>query len=194
MKIYTKKGDAGVTGLFGNVRVPKDDLRICTYGTFDELNTVLGMALSISEIQGTLRAQLGRVQSELFQLGAELATPRDKSSGIHLVDQNAIHMLESEIDAMEAKLAPLKNFILPGGSKASAFLHFARTVCRRGERELIGLNRAEPLRAEVLQYVNRMSDYLFVCARFANHLSATADVQWVPAKSVTKDESESGAV
>jgi cob(I)alamin adenosyltransferase len=182
MKIYTKKGDAGETGLFGNVRVAKDDLRIQTYGTFDELNTVLGLTLCESGVHGAFRDRLGRIQGELFQLGAELSTPRHKSSGILLIDSKHIEKLELEIDEMEAKLEPLKNFILPGGSKASALLHFARTVCRRGERELITLNRAESQREEVLQYINRLSDYLFVCARFANFEAKCEDVPWIAPK------------
>jgi cob(I)alamin adenosyltransferase len=183
MKIYTKKGDAGETGLFGNVRVPKDDLRISSYGTLDELNTILGMVLCDIEVHGELKTHLGRIQNELFQLGAELATPGGKDAGIQLVDLHEIHLLEREIDAMEIQLPPLKNFILPGGSRAASQLHFARTVCRRAERDIVSLNRSEPLRAEVLQYVNRLSDYLFVCARFANHLAKKPDVPWMaPAK------------
>lgn len=182
MKIYTKKGDAGETGLFGNIRVPKDDLRIRSYGTLDELNTVIGLFLSEPGIDAHLGDQLSKIQNELFQLGSELATPRGKDPGIELVEAHAIHRLEKEIDAMEAQLPPLKTFILPGGSRASSLLHFARTVCRRAERDAVTLHRAEPLRADVLQYLNRLSDYLFVCARFANHLAGTADVPWIAPK------------
>jgi cob(I)alamin adenosyltransferase len=182
MKIYTKKGDAGETGLFGNVRVSKDDLRIQSYGTFDELNTVLGMTLCEAGVQGALKDRLSRIQGELFQLGAELSTPRGKNSGMELINSQQIEQLEVEIDGMETRLQPLKTFILPGGSKASALLHFARTVCRRGERALVTLNRAEPQREEVLQYINRLSDYLFVCARFANHEAAQDDVPWIAPK------------
>ena len=182
MKIYTKKGDAGETGLFGNIRVPKDDLRIGVYGTFDELNSVLGMVLATDGLDSGLAGRLERIQNELFQLGTELATPRGKNSGIILIAAYAIQRMEDEIDAMEAVLAPLKNFILPGGTRDSALLHFSRTVCRRGERELVNLHRTDPVRAEVLQYVNRLSDYLFVCARFANHCANRADVPWVAPK------------
>jgi cob(I)alamin adenosyltransferase len=182
MKIYTKGGDAGETGLFGNVRVPKDDLRIRTYGTFDELNSVLGLALCESLMPSTLQASLKRIQGELFQLGAELATPRGKDSGIQLVEEPSIQALEKEIDKMETSLPPLRTFILPGGARTSALLHLARTIARRAERELITLNRAEPQRAPVLQYVNRLSDYLFVSARFANLQAKTSDVPWIAPK------------
>jgi cob(I)alamin adenosyltransferase len=179
MKIYTKKGDAGETGLYGNVRVPKDDLRIRAYGTLDELNAHLGLTLCNGKLASELRPRLLRIQGELFQLGAELATPRGKSTGMRLIDQPEIEQLEKEIDSMEAALSPLKTFILPGGSQPSALLHLARTVCRRGERELVSLNRGEPQRPQALQYLNRLSDYLFVCARFANHSAQVADVPWV---------------
>ena len=182
MKIYTKKGDAGETGLYGNVRVPKDDSRIRVYGTFDELNSVLGVVLAQGGLQGDLAERLGRLQSELFQLGTELATPRGKSTGMALLESDATERLEHEIDAMEGELSPLKNFILPGGSAASALLHVARTVSRRGERELVTLNRADPVRPEVLRYVNRLSDYLFVCARFANLQAGCPDVPWIAPK------------
>lgn len=186
MKIYTKKGDAGETGLWGNVRVPKDDLRIRCYGTLDELNSVLGMVLTQEELDGGLKIELGRLQNELFQLGAELATPRGKDPGIQLIGEHETHHLEKEIDRMEAELEPLKTFILPGGSHTSSLLHFARTVSRRAEREAVTLNRAEPLREEVLQFLNRLSDYLFVCARYANLKSGTDDVPWIAPKLKTK--------
>jgi cob(I)alamin adenosyltransferase len=179
MKIYTKKGDGGDTGLYGNVRVPKDDLRIRTYGTLDELNAQLGLTLCEANLPSPLPTSLLRIQGELFQLGAELATPRGKATGIRLVEQPEIEALEHEIDAMEARLTPLKTFVLPGGSRASALLHLARTVCRRAERELVSLNRGEPQRAQTIQYLNRLSDYLFVCARFANHAAGVADVPWI---------------
>jgi cob(I)alamin adenosyltransferase len=182
MKIYTKKGDAGETGLFGGERVRKDHLRIRVYGTFDELNAVLGLALAEPGADG-LRERLARVQSELFQLGAELATPPGKNAGIALVGDADVERLEREIDAMEAGLAPLKTFILPGGSRLSAALHLARTVSRRAERELVVLHRDEPVRPEVLRYVNRLSDYLFVSAREANRAGGVEDVPWVAPRS-----------
>lgn len=179
MKIYTKKGDAGETGLYGNVRVPKDDQRIRSYGTLDELNAQLGFVLCEKLLSAELKARFLRIQGELFQLGAELATPRGKSTGIKLVGLPEIEKLEHEIDSMESKLAPLKTFILPGGAPASALLHLARTICRRAERETVTLNRSEPQRPDVIQYLNRLSDYLFVCARFANHQASVADQPWI---------------
>jgi cob(I)alamin adenosyltransferase len=178
MKIYTKKGDSGETGLFGNVRVPKDDHRIRTYGTIDELNAGLGLALAEAGVPSEIAARIRRVQGELFQLGAELATPRGKKITTVLIDEPHIEALEKEIDDMESRLPPLTSFILPGGARISALLHVARTVSRRAERELTGLNRAEPCRAAVLKYMNRLSDYLFVTARYANHLARIADIPW----------------
>lgn len=179
MKIYTKKGDAGETGLFGNVRVPKDDLRIRTYGSMDELNAVLGLVLSEQGIEKKLASRILRLQGELFQLGAELATPRGKKVPTATLEAPHVDLLEKEIDEMETALSPLKTFILPGGTRLSALLHLARTVSRRAERELISLNRGEPCRPVVLQYMNRLSDYLFVAARYANHVSGAADTPWV---------------
>jgi len=183
MKIYTKQGDSGETGLFGGGRVPKDDLRIRTYGTIDELNAVLGLVLAeivnCVEVSGKLNAPLIRIQRELFQLGAELATPRGREVPTTLIQSSQIEAMEREIDEMEGVLPPLKNFILPGGGKVASALHLARTICRRAERDLISLNRAEPQRPIVLQYVNRLSDYLFVVARFANHLQNVADTPWI---------------
>lgn len=183
MKIYTKTGDKGETGLFGGGRVPKDNPRIRVYGTLDELNAALGMAgVDLPSTTGKLGARILRVQGELFQLGSELATPPGKKLGSPLVSQEDVHRLESEIDEMEAELEPLKTFILPGGSHVGAVLHLARTIVRRAERELVGLNRTEAQRSEVLEYVNRLSDYLFVCARWANHKQRVSDIPWKPAK------------
>jgi cob(I)alamin adenosyltransferase len=182
MKIYTKKGDEGLTGLFGGDRVPKDDLRIRTYGTYDELNSVLGWVVVELAPTSVLKARLLRLQSELFQVGAELATPRGKKILTPLVEESHIESMEQEIDEMESQLNPLKNFILPGGSRSAALLHLARTVSRRAERELVTLHRAEPQRAEVLRYGNRLSDYLFVSARFANFELKVEDVPWVSPK------------
>ena len=181
MKIYTKGGDHGQTGLFGGQRVPKDHLRLHTYGTFDELNATVGMALTEAGLaeSSPVRSALARVQNELFQLGAELATPPGKAVPVRLIGTSDIDRLEAEIDRMEASLEPLKTFILPGGSRPAAALHLARTVCRRAERELVVLHRSEPVRTEVLGYVNRLSDYLFVAARFANSELRVADRPWV---------------
>lgn len=180
MKIYTKQGDAGETGLYGGARVPKDDLRIRAYGTLDELNAALGLVLAEKRLDASLRPKLTRLQGALFQLGAELSTPRGRKLSVDGIGDAETAELEREIDAMEAELEPLKNFILPGGGPAAAALHLARTVSRRAEREAVSLNRAEPLRAEVMRFLNRLSDYFFVCARYANHKSGIADVPWVP--------------
>jgi len=180
MKIYTKGGDHGQTGLFGGQRVPKDHLRLHTYGTFDELNATIGLVLAepLLAEDSRVRPVLARAQNELFQLGAELATPPGKQVTTRLIEAADIDGLETEIDAMEAKLEPLKSFILPGGTKAAALMHLSRTVCRRAERELVVLHRSEPVRAEVLGYVNRLSDYLFVAARYVNHEMGVADIPW----------------
>lgn len=180
MKIYTKQGDAGETSLWGGIKVPKDDLRIRTYGTLDELNAVLGMVLSQTNLPQGLSQQLLRIQGELFQLGAELATPRGKTPSIALIEPSHVQAMEGEIDQMERNLSPLKNFILPGGSFGAGILHFARTVSRRAERELISMHRTEPQRPVVLQYLNRLSDYLFVAARFASMSAGVKDIPWNP--------------
>ncbi len=182
MKIYTKKGDQGETGLWGGDRVAKDHQRIATYGTIDELNACLGLALATPVANGTITQRLTRIQSELFQLGSELATPGGKVTNFVLTTEADVKRLEAEIDEMEAALPPLRNFILPGGKPQSAALHFARTVSRRAERELITLHHSEPCRPEVLEYMNRLSDYLFVMARFANLQSGERDVPWVAKK------------
>ena len=180
MKIYTKQGDSGTTGLYGGVRVSKDDLRIQTYGTVDELNATLGIVLAQTSLDPGLKTRLSRIQSELFHLGAELATPRGGRLTSRLLDSTEISALEKEIDQMEASLPPLKSFILPGGTPESAHLHLTRTVCRRAEREMVTLHRQDPLRAEALTYLNRLSDYLFVCARYANLKAGVSDIPWNP--------------
>ena len=185
MKIYTKQGDAGETGLYGGSRVSKDHSRLHAYGTLDELNSALGLAVAHLSDPGSdsrqLVSRLTRIQGELFQLGAELATPPGRTVKSTLILASHISALEQEIDQMEGALPPLKTFILPGGHASACFLHLARSVSRRGERELIHLHADEPVRAEALQYVNRVSDYLFVCARYANHLHGTGDVPWISA-------------
>jgi cob(I)alamin adenosyltransferase len=182
MKIYTKGGDTGETGLFGGSRVPKDDLRIRAYGTLDELNAVLGVTLAEPGISAEIQNRLLRLQGELFQLGAELATPRGKKISLTLIDLAQVEQMEKEIDEMEALLQPLKSFILPGGGKGGALTHLARTISRRAERELVTLHRAEPVRAAVLQYMNRLSDYLFVTARYLNHTMGIQDIPWIAPK------------
>jgi cob(I)alamin adenosyltransferase len=201
MKIYTKQGDHGETGLFGGIRVPKDHLRIRSYGTLDELNSILGMVISSMEREEAevgrfleFKGRLLRIQGELFQLGTELATPRGKNPGIELLSKDRVESLEQEIDAMEESLPSLKTFILPGGARLAAELHLARTVSRRAEREVVALHRTEAQRDEVMQFMNRLSDYFFVCARFANHLLGRDDASWVaPRIQATKlDPSQAG--
>ncbi len=180
MKIYTKRGDEGQTGLFGGERVGKDHARIQAYGTLDELNAALGVAIAENAppVPTEFGPRLLKIQNELFQLGAELATPRGKTVSVALIEEATVERLEKEIDGMESTLEPLKNFILPGGTRMSALLHVARTVSRRAEREIITLHRAEPQRAVVLQYMNRLSDYFFVCSRFANSQAKVSDIPW----------------
>ncbi len=179
MKIYTKTGDQGETGLFGGPRVAKDDARIEAYGTVDELNSVLGLARSCI-LPTDLDRLVERIQNELFSLGAQLATPNPSAHQTALIGQAEIARLESAIDEYEARLEPLKQFILPGGTAAASHLHLARTVCRRAERRLVTLVRSSPLpiATELVVYLNRLSDLLFVLARAANHVTGTADVPW----------------
>jgi cob(I)alamin adenosyltransferase len=182
-RIYTRTGDTGETGLFGGGRVKKHDLRVAAYGTVDELNAVLGVARAALSNDGKLRdldAFVARVQHQLFNLGAELATPEPSAHGTNLVSDADVAWLEQSIDVWEQSLAPLKTFILPGGSAAAAHLHWARTVCRRAERPIVELAERENLRGEVLRYVNRLSDALFVAARAANYALAVQDVPWQP--------------
>ena len=176
MKIYTKTGDKGETSLLGGKRVGKDALRIETYGTVDELNSILGICRSLNPPDEIARV-LDGLQHALFRLGADLASPADSSIRIDLED---VQRLERIIDEMEPKLKPLKNFILPGGSSAAAYLHFARTVCRRAERRAVRLSRAETVNNTAIIYLNRLSDLLFVLARWANALTSTDESIWNP--------------
>ena len=181
-KIYTRTGDSGETGLFGGPRVPKDNVRVAAYGTVDELNAVLGVARGaialIDPLANEIDRFVARVQHQLFNLGAELATPQPARHGTNLVQDADVVWLEQTIDAWEAELEPLSTFILPGGCPAAAHLHWARTVSRRAERLVVRLAATEPIRGEVLRYVNRLSDALFVAARTANRLAGVPDVAW----------------
>lgn len=177
MKIYTKTGDRGDTGLFGGPRVRKDDPRIEAYGTVDELNAVLGL-IRCEPLEASLDALLASIQNELFDLGAELATPDPQRLGTHTIAAPHIGRLEAAIDQHEAHLEPLKAFILPGGTRAAALLHVARTVCRRAERRLVTLADREAISADLIIYLNRLSDLLFVLARSANRAAGLADVPW----------------
>jgi cob(I)alamin adenosyltransferase len=175
LKIYTKTGDAGTTSLFGGARVAKHDARIEAYGTVDELNSFLGAARATAlpaEVEKTLDA----VQHDLFEIGAHLASPG--TSRFPGVESARIADLERAIDAMESELEPLKTFILPGGTAAAAQLHIARTVCRRAERRVTALDDGSEATRSTIAYLNRLSDYLFVAARFTNARAGCADVPW----------------
>lgn len=177
MKIYTKTGDSGLTGLFGGPRVRKDAPRIEAYGTVDELNAVLG-AVRCESLPADIDAALARIQSELFDLGAELATPDPAKFNLHVIDAPQIEQLEREIDLHEATLEPLRQFILPGGTRSAAQLHLARTVARRAERLLVSLSASETIDPALVIYLNRLSDWLFVMARSVNRSAGVADVPW----------------
>jgi cob(I)alamin adenosyltransferase len=176
MKIYTKTGDAGETGLWGGRRVPKDAPRVEAYGTVDECNAAIGVARAAG-LATDLDALLDEVQNQLFVVGADLATPGE-AHAIPRVGEAEVAFLEAAIDRLEAGLAPLHQFILPGGVPAAAQLHLARTICRRAERRVISLARAEPVTPAVPVYLNRLSDLLFVAARAVNARAGVADVPW----------------
>lgn len=179
MKIYTKTGDDGTTGLFGGDRVRKSDARLNCYGTIDELNAALGVAIA-GQSPGAIFDSIRRVQHELFTLGAHLATPEDSpsTSSLPLLDESTVHQLEMEIDQADHELPPLRNFILPGGCELAARLHLARTICRRAERLLVDFSMDRPLNPLILTYVNRLSDWLFVMARLANKRAGLSDIPW----------------
>lgn len=179
-KIYTRRGDDGSTGLFGGPRVRKDDLRVSVYGDVDELNSVLGLARE--ELSADLREVVVTLQSELFTLGSELATP-DLSKAPKSVPRIAgehVTRLEQQIDRLAAELPPQTHFLLPAGSRGGALLHLARTVCRRAERGAVSLARTEAVSPEALAYLNRLSDLLFTMARAANVRSGAPEVPWIP--------------
>lgn len=183
MKIYTKTGDTGNTALFGGGRVHKDDSRVEAYGQVDELNSVLGMARA--EGLGSLDGFMQSLQEQLFTVGSVLATPRDSKAAAmipHLKNE-WVTAMEEAIDSYDLEMAPLTTFILPGGSKASAALHLARTVCRRAERRVVTLHREGTVEVEIVTYLNRLSDLLFAMARYVNFKSGVADVKWLPPKS-----------
>src|SRR5436853_3015045 len=183
LKIYTKTGDAGETGLFGGGRTPKDSARVAAYGEVDELNAALGLARALDPPEFS-DGLLQTIQRDLFTIGAELATPDpDKlhkalaRSGA-AIGQSDIAALEDAIDGHESRLEPLKNFILPGGTPKAAALHLGRTVCRRAERAVVALARHEQTNPAILRYLNRLSDLLFVLARAANAHAGRPDGKW----------------
>lgn len=171
MKIYTKTGDLGETSLIGGVRTAKDDKRIECYGTLDELNSTLGVAIThLDASQVDIQTLLQRIQHDLFTLGAELAAQNDRGKFINIPRVNPQHVefLEKEVDKLDQKLGLPSNFILPGGNKAGAFLHLARTIARRAERNVVTLTHEHEINPEILKYLNRLSDLLYMLARDAN--------------------------
>ncbi len=180
MKIYTKTGDAGQTGLIDGSRVPKDDGRVAAYGEVDELSAVLGLARSHGRDEA-VRSLLHGIQKDLFALGAQLADPQARIGSRKrkaAVTPAQVEALEQAIDRREAALPPLQAFVLPGGAPEAAFLHLARTVCRRAERATVSLARRERLDPLLIAYLNRLSDLLFVLAREANHRAGEAEERW----------------
>ncbi len=179
MKIYTKTGDTGTTGLLGNRRVSKDDARIDAYGTVDELNAALGLARAFG-LDSAADALAGQIQNDLFTVGAALADPAPSGRFHQAIHGDHAARLESAIDALEQELAPLTQFILPGGGLGAAQLHVARTVCRRAERLVVKLARlsGEDVPGEIIVYLNRLSDLLFVLARAVNSRAHIPDVPW----------------
>jgi cob(I)alamin adenosyltransferase len=180
-KIYTKTGDEGMTGLGGGRRVPKESPRVRAYGTVDELNSAIGVALALG-LSERLSGEFATIQNELFDLGSDLCWPSDdeRRARIPTVQAKHVERLERLIDEFNEVVGPLTNFLLPGGSPGAAQLHLARTICRRAEREAIALSREEPIGELVLPYLNRLSDALFVMARFENHERGVAEPLWQP--------------
>ena len=189
MKIYTKTGDKGTTALIGGTRVQKNNLRIESYGTVDELNSYIGL-IKDQEISQEIKQSLLKIQHDLFTLGAMLATPPEKETlvngnerlNIPKVDEKSILYLENEIDKMDAELPQMTHFILPGGHVAVSFCHVARCVCRRAERLSVALNEYEHLNSTILKYLNRLSDYLFVLARKLSKELSVKEIKWIPEK------------
>lgn len=180
MKIYTRTGDAGGTALFGGTRVSKADPRVAAYGDVDELNACLGAVRAQGELAADVTAHVERIQKDLFAIGARLADPAEKIAervAKAAVTEADVRRLEDWIDRLEAELPPLRRFILPGGSRAGALLHLSRTVCRRAERSIVALG-TDKVDVQLLAYVNRLSDLLFVMARAVNHRAGQPEVEW----------------
>ncbi|MCH8548165.1 MAG: cob(I)yrinic acid a,c-diamide adenosyltransferase [Balneolaceae bacterium] len=181
MKIYTKKGDKGTTSLFGGASIDKSSSRIEAYGTVDELNTIIGMVISAGTTKEG-KEILNEIQKELFVLGADLATLPDKNAKIERIGKTDIERLEQRIDQLDSELPPLTSFILPGGTQAGSALHMARTVCRRAERRTVALKHQDPISNECVIYLNRLSDLLFVMARYENQKAGVTETPWMPRK------------
>lgn len=188
MPLYTRTGDDGSTGLFGGGRVGKDHPRIEAYGTVDELNSAIGLAAAACDPRRPVHKSMldifKQLQSRLFDIGADLATPRGSKHESKISRINADHIAESErwIDQIDGGNDPMKTFVLPGGTELAARLHLARTICRRAERLMVALGRAEPVTPEAIIYINRVSDLLFAMARRANKDAGVPDVPWIPGK------------
>ena len=181
MKLYTRTGDDGTTGLFGGDRVSKDDLRIEAYGAVDELNAQMGMILVVCEVP-LLKEHLSPLQSRLFDLGADLATPcgsehEDKIS--RMAEENVTN-LERSIDAIEGRNEPIKTFVMPGGTELASRIHVARCTCRRAERAIVRLAHRDTVNIHTIEFVNRLSDLLFAASRLANREAGVPDVPWIP--------------
>ena len=179
MKLYTRNGDDGSTGLFGGQRVPKDDPRVEAYGTVDELNSALGFAAAACAFD-ELTAIIARLQPALFDLGSHLCSPGGANPHVAPFTEAHIEEFERTIDAVCAPLETMKNFVLPGGTELASRLHLARCVCRRAERLMVGVARTQPVEGVLIIYMNRLSDLLFAMARRANQLAGVPDVPWKP--------------
>lgn len=182
MKIYTKTGDSGMTGLFGGQRILKDDIRIESYGTIDELNSFIGQLNSLFQIK-EYNQLLFQVQNRLFDIGSHLASDPSKEPLPAGIDENDIKLLEEAMDDMNEELPPLRYFILPGGDKAVASAHICRTVCRRAERRVVSLHQLAPVDPQVIIYLNRLSDFFFVLARYIGFISGIEELKWLPKSS-----------
>ena len=182
MKIYTKGGDKGETGLFGGERVSKDSERIEAYGTIDELNSFIGLAATEINDQ-KVRSVLDKIQNYLFILGADLSSPEieeNKKKNIPRIIKEHCNDLEKEIDFYDSLNDELRNFIIPGGDKGASLLHVCRTICRRGERKVVSLNKEEKIGNNIIIFLNRLSDLFFVLARYQNKISGVPDIKWIP--------------
>lgn len=180
MKIYTKGGDKGETGLFGGQRVQKDSLRIDSYGTIDELNSFIGLAVLEVKEEG-IKNLLSRIQNQLFTLGSDLAAPdteKNKKYNIPRVSEEFYLKLEEDIDRFESLNDEIRFFILPGGTKGSSLLHICRTICRRAERIVVSLSKTEEINTNIIIYLNRLSDLFFVLARYENKVNGVEDIKW----------------
>lgn len=181
MKIYTKTGDKGKTGLFGGARIDKDDIRIESYGTVDELNSFIGSLIAQMDIASEIEI-LSEVQNRLFTIGSNLASDPSKDMITPDLKESDISILEESMDRMNAELPALRAFIMPGGSPAIATAHVCRTVCRRAERRVVSLSKVSTVEEIIVRYLNRLSDYLFVVGRMIAHTTAVAEVEWQPRK------------